>query len=225
MIDLAEKTPEVLDHSENREMRVTEALQPQISAMFPGNTVTGTLTRSQEVHYPLKTLLCNAMEPKYRLIPVGKAKLSATNGILVGRSAPRFVSDIFPGLDFTEYPYDKMTSFTTFLPTGASESETFFFGAYDAYLEGVTDPEHHVQYTMGLVLLGSAFPPENLRDWKQGRVPILKIKGRIEKGKLVDDDVSYPLPNETLFEIFLKNNLVYRAWVNLHNKPSAPAPK
>ncbi|MBN1941777.1 MAG: hypothetical protein JW849_00625, partial [Phycisphaerae bacterium] len=207
--------PVVTGHAEQVDVKATKTIQPQISRQFPGNTVSGRISQTKDVHFPLRDLLCSVLDNQYRLCPEGTGRLIATDGLLVGKAAPDFVTKIFPGLNLTKYPYRTMTTFMKLLPDGTAENETFLFGAYDLYMEGVTKRDYTIQYTIGLVLMGGAFPPEALRDWKQGRIPILKMKGRIEDGTLMDDEVSYPLPNETLFEIFLKNNLVYRAWVNL----------
>lgn len=207
--------PLVVSRSEYRDVKATESIRPQISHQFPGNTVYGRFSRTENVHYSLRDLLGNIMDSRYRLCPEGTAKMIATDGVVVGQAAPDFVTKLFPGLNLTKYPYRTMTAFTKLLPDGATENETFFFGAYDLYMDGVTQRDYTIQYTVGLVMMGSAFPPESLRDWRQGRIPLLKVQGRIDDGKLVDDKVSYPLPNETLFEVFVKNNLFYRAWVNL----------
>ncbi len=39
------------------------------------------------------------------------------------------------------------------------------------------------------------------------------VKGLIQKGKLVNDKVSYPWPTESLFTVFVKNNPIYRVWL------------
>lgn len=218
--DLSAEAPVVVSRTEFNDVQAVEAIQPQMSRMFPGNTVHGRFSRTEDVRFPLRDLLCNMMDKDYRLRPEGTAKMIATDGVVMGKAAPDFMTRLFPGLNLTKYPYRTMTAFTKFLPSGVMENETFFFGQYDLYMEGVTQPDFSIRYSVGLVLLGGAFPPEALRDWKQGRIPILKVKGRIENGKLADETVSYPLPNETLFEIFVRNNLVYRAWVNLQKKPS-----
>lgn len=219
--DLTVPQPVVASRGEYMDVKATKTIQPQISRMFPGNTVSGRFSRTETVHYPLRDLVCNAMDSEYRLCPEGKAVMIAAEGLVVGKAAPEFVTKLFPGLNLTKYPYETMTAFTKFLPDGSTENETFFYGGYDLYMEGVTKRDFSIRYTVGLVLLGSAFPAEALRDWKQGRIPILKVKGRIDDGKLVDDTVSYPLPNESLFEIFVQNNIVYRTWVNLQKKPPA----
>ncbi len=221
---LNDERPIITSHVEFADVISTPSIQPQIMMYFPGNTVSGTFSRDEYLTYPLRDMIANSMDVRYRIIATGKAKMIATDGVVVGRSAPKFITKVFPGLNLTKYPYQTMTGYSKFLPDGTAENETFFFGSYDIYMEGTTDAENNVDYTLGTVLFGSTFSPEALRDWKQGRIPILKVKGKIENGKLVDETVSYPWPNETLFEIFLKNNLVYRAWVNMkHKRPPMPA--
>ena len=214
--------PQVTSEKDFLDVLSTPNIQPKISLEFPGNTVSGLFSRTEKVQYSLRRMIANAMDARCHLRPIGRAKMTATNGVLIGPAAPKFVTNIFPDLNLTRYKYDKMTTFTEFLPDGSAENETFFYGGSDVYMEGVTKADNTVQYSLGLVLMGSSFPPEDLRNWRQGRVPILKIKGRIEGGKLLDEEVSYPLPNETLFDIFLRNSLVYRTWINLQKKPLPP---
>jgi hypothetical protein len=92
---------------------------------------------------------------------------------------------------------------------------------YDLYMEGTTSPDNYARYTVGLILLGR--DPEWNHAWRQGRLPLLKVRGLIKGGKMLDQEISFLWPNETLFEVFLKNSLVYRAWVN-QGKPIGPTP-
>jgi len=215
---LTDKQPVFTSETNIFEILATPAIRPQISMDFPGNTVMGLFTRREKVSCPLRDMTANAIDPRFRYIPVGEAKMIATNGVLVGKSAPDFVTKIFPGLNLMEYKYNKMTGFSSYLANGTVENEMIFNGPYDVYLEGKTDRDYNIKYTLGLVFLGTVIPADVHHDWKQGRIPILKVKGRIENGELVDDVVSYPWPNETIFEIFLKNNIFYRAWLNAEKK-------
>lgn len=200
-------------------VHAAENIQPQIAALFPGNEVGGTFTLHQDVRYALWQMLANGEDPRMPVVPVGKARMVATDGVVVGRGAPDFVVSVFPGLNLTRYAYETMTGFTRYRPDGVAENEMIFHGLYDVYMIGETDLQKRVRYTVGLVLLGGS-SPQWQRDWKQGRFPVLKVKGRIDGGQLVDETVSYPWPNETLFEVFLENNLLYRSWVNLQNRSS-----
>lgn len=221
-VRLTQDVPWVERLTTYREVAATEEIRPQISMTFPGNTVRGTFSRTEEVGLSLQQMIANAMDPRYRPVLVGKAKLVATDGVVVGRAAPHFVTRIFPGLNLTEYHYDRMTGFTTFLPDGSQANETLFTGVYDVYMEGTTDADNFATYTLGLVLLPGRVSHEWHREWRQGRFPILKIKGTIRDGQLVDEEVSYPWPNETLFEVFLQNNIVYRAWLNFRTRKDGP---
>jgi hypothetical protein len=217
----ADPVPMVRIASEINEVQAAENIQPQIARFFPGNTVEGLFSRSERVVYPLRQLVASALDARCRPYPEGTAKMVALDGVLRGRSAPRFVTKVFPGLNLTEYHYRKMTSFARYLPDGSSENEMIFDGVYDVYITGETDPDNYARYTLGLVLL----PPASAEwqyDWKQGRFPVLKVRGLIRGSQLLDEEVSYPWPNETLFEVFLANNIVYRAWVNIKEKHSDP---
>jgi hypothetical protein len=86
------------------------------------------------------------------------------------------------------------------------------------YMEGSTDPLSIARYELGLILLSPPQSPEFNHDLKLGRIPILKIKARIEGGQLHDTEVSYPWPNQTLGTIFIRNNPFYRIWVTLRKK-------
>ncbi len=197
-----------------RDVIATESIQPQLGKYFPGNTFSGLFNRVEKSSVPLRDLVGNSLDHRYQLFPVGTAKTISTDGVVEGRAAPRFVTHIFPGLNLTKYRYNKMTSFATFRPDGIAENDMVFSGkTYDIYIEGTTDTENIGRYQMGLILLGRPQSAEWNHLYRQGRIPILKIKGRIEGGKIHDEVVSYPWPNETLGVIFVKNNIFYRAWL------------
>ena len=182
---------------------------------FPGNTVEGLFTRSEDVAISLRDLLADALDVRYPELMVGSAKTLAVRGFVEGRAAPRFVTRIFPGLNLTRYRYKSMTGFAEFRKDGTAHNDMIFSGpAYDVYMEGTTDRDNRARYEVGLILLGVTQTPDWNHRWKQGRVPIVWANGLIEDGKFVDQAIRYPWPNETLGVIFLKNNLFYRIWVN-----------
>jgi hypothetical protein len=205
------------------QIKATPRVGPMISRDFPGNTVNGLFSRSESLEIPLDAYLGQMLDPRYPMHPVGTAKLVATDGVVVGPGAPAFVTRVFPGLNLTEYRYDRMTAFSTYLPDGTAENETFFSGRYDVYMEGTTAADGEAKYTLGLVLLGGS-RADWQHDWKQGRIPLLNYRGRIVNGKFLDRVVSYPWPNQTLGEIFIRNNLIYRAWINRDKTRPASKP-
>jgi hypothetical protein len=102
---------------------------------------------------------------------------------------------------------------------GGAYSDMIFNGSvYDLYMEGTTDSKKIGRYEIGLILLGTPQTPEWNHTWRQGRLPILKFQARIEGGKMHDVSVSYPWPNESLGVIFLKNNILYRAFLATRKK-------
>ncbi len=107
-----------------------------------------------------------------------------------------------------------MTSFATFRPDGVADNDMVFSGqTYDMYIKGTTDPDNIGHYEVGLILLGSPQSAEWNHLYRQGRVPIFKLKARIEGGKMHDEEINYLWPTETLRVIFLENNIFYRLWL------------
>jgi len=197
-----------------RDVIATEGIQPQLAKYFPGNTVYGIFNREEQSTVPLESILANAMDHRYPLRPTGRGKTITTDGLIEGRAAPKFVTKIFPGLNLAKYRYKKMTSFAKFRPDGVAENDMVFSGqTYDMYIEGTTDAENIGRYEIGIILLGTPQSAEWNHLYRQGRIPILKLKARIEGGKMHDEEVSYFWPNETLFVIFLKNNIFFRIWL------------
>jgi len=213
-VNLADAAPNVAYRSAMTDVIAAENIQPQLARYFPGNTVGGLFNRTEESTVPLRNVVANFLDYRYPMRPTGQAKTVTTDGLVEGRAAPRFVTRIFPGLNLAKYHYNKMTSFATFRPDGVAENDMVFSGRiYDMYIEGTTDAQNIGKYEIGLILLGTPQTAEWNHTYRQGRIPILKLKARIEGGKMYDEVVSYPWPNESLFVIFLKNNIFYRLWL------------
>lgn len=216
-IRLDAETPTVACEKKTRDVIARDNIQPQLALYFPGNTVHGFFNQTASIQYPLRELLANSIEPRYPLYPVGRGKTITIRGVTRGRAAPRPIATIFPGLNLAEYHYRKMTSFADYMPNGTAENDMVFDGSvYDLYIKGKTDADHMGEYELGLILLGTPQTAEWNHTWQLGRLPILKIKARIEGGKLHDEEVSYPWPHEPLSIIY---NPVYQAWVQASKQP------
>ncbi len=218
---LADDEPIITRSAAMLDLVAAENLQPQLARFFPGNICRGSFTRTENVQMPLRDMLANVMDARYTLHPTGEAKTITTDGTIIGKGAPDFVTAVFPGLNLTKYNYKKMTGFAEFIDDGSAVNDMVFSGAYDIYIEGVTDVDNIGRYQVGIILLGSPQSPEWNHLYKQGRLPILKWKAKIENGKLYDEEVQYPWPNETLFTIVLKNNYFYRLWLNRDKSDSS----
>lgn len=217
-VDLAADRPAVAIRTDIREVIGSEKIQPQLAVYFPGNKVGGTFTRAEESKASLIGALSYALDPRYPLIREGSARTVTTEGVVTGRAAPKFVTRVFPNLDLAEYEYRTMHSFTDFLGTGVAENDMIFDGVdYDLYMQGTTDANNNARYTVGLILVGQ--DPEWNHAWKEGRLPLLKVRGHIEGGKLEDREVSFFWLHESLFEAFLKNNRVYQTWRRKRSQP------
>ena len=223
-IDLKEDPPE--DQPTNveiwqdiRDVVARENIQPQLALFFPGNTVYGYFNRRQDVTLPLTDFVASTSDSSMPVYPVGAAKTVTVDGMTQGRAAPKFVTALFPGLNMTSYRYKKMTAFSELHADGGAYSDMIFSGkTYDMYIEGTTDSNKIGRYEIGLILIGTPQTPEWNHFWRQGRLPILKFKARIQDGKMHDVSVSYPWPNESLGVIFLKNNILYRAYLASQGK-------
>ncbi len=182
-------------------------IQPQISRFFPGNNFYGTFSRREETQVPLLDLITANIDPTRHAYQTGTAVTVATDGEVIGRGAPSYVTAVFPGLDMTRYKYQKMTGFATFNADGSVDNDMIFSGSsYNLYIGGNTDASNYAQYEVGLILLGHPNSPEFDHLSRVGRIPLLTSKARIEKGQLVDEVVEYTLPTDVLIRP------VYNSW-------------
>lgn len=218
-IDLNAEAPQLALVSQVRDMMATKNLQPQVADVFPGNELRGTMWRDLEIRTALDEAILNAMDPRLPTRPVGQGKITLIEGVTRGRAAPRFVTRVFRGLNLVEYEYKRMIGFTEHRADGSTYNDMVFSGkTYDLYIEGVTDAERVGRYEVGVILAGTLQSPEWNHRFKQGRVPVLKFKAKLVGGKKVDEEISYPWPNETMFTIFLKNNYFYKLWAARRTK-------
>lgn len=218
-VDLSEKEPRIVRQTKIREVIATANIQPQLAVYFPGNTVNGTFSRTEQSTVGLAESLANMIDPRFRVFPVGSAVTVTTDGLLLGRAAPKFVTTLFPGLNLTAYRYNKMTAFAQMNADGSADNDMIFDGqSYSLYIEGNTDPGHIGRYNLGLILGKRPQSPEWNHQYRLGRLLLLTIKARIEGGKLNAEEVSFPWPTEALGALFIQNNPIYRLWVTESGK-------
>lgn len=214
-VNLQDEQPVLNTRIELIDVLANENMQPQLELQFPGNTVMGTFSRDEQLSIPLVDEIARTLNRRYPAFPSGQAVTVTTEGFLLGRAAPEFLTDIFPGLNLTHYRYSTMTAFAQLSADGSAENDMIFDGEeYDVYMEGQTDVAGRARYQIGLLVLGSGQTARWHHNWRQGRLPLLKVRARIENGKLVDQQVKLPWPNETLGAVFVRNSIFYRMWVN-----------
>ncbi len=189
-------------------------IQPQLAKFFPNNTILGTFSKREKSAAPLIDLLGMNLDARWPIIRAGENKSVAVEGFTQGRAAPEFITRIFPGLNLAKYSYGKMTAFAEMRPDGTVYNDMVYDGkVYDLFMEGTTDINGIARYEIGLILLGTPQSAQWNHTYRQGRIPLLNFQALIEGGKMNDVQVSYLWPNETLFTIFLKNNIFYRIWL------------
>jgi len=211
---LSDDAPVVRYEAELLDVIARENVRPQIALSFPGNTVTGFFNRSDDLEMTLQAVIANSLDWRYPLRPTGHAETIAIEGITEGQAAPKFIARMFPGLNTARYEYKKMTAFADYGEDGLVINDMVFDGHdYDMYMDGTTDADNIGRYEIGVILLSQPQSAEWNHTYRQGRLPILKFEGRVERGKLHDVTVNYPWPNETLYVIFMKNNYLYRVWL------------
>ena len=215
-VNFTDNIPQVVSSTDISGVAVSEDFQAQISQDFPGNNVKGFFDRKENVKYALADFIAGQLKPELPVVKIGQATMLAKNGTIIGKGAPDFLANIFPGLNLTEYHYDRMTGVTIFNSDGSADNEMICQGKYNIYIIGKTDIDRKINYTVGLILVRGASAQWHL-DWKQGRVPMLKVSGTIKKGKLIDASTKVPWPDESLLEVFLENNVFYRGWINYKN--------
>lgn len=219
-LGLDEAAQRVKADSELSELLTGENMVAQLAMEFPRNKFYGTFSRSEEVTYALRDVVMSLLDERHSPVRTGTAVTVTTNGEVRGRAAPRFITGIFPGLNLASYRYRRMTAFADYLPDGTVENDMIFNGFnYDLYVTGTTDPNRIGRYGIGLILPGPPQTPEVHHRLRQGRIPIFKMKARIEGGQFHDEEITYPWPTETAYKIFLENNIVYRLWLAAQKKP------
>ena len=223
-VNLGEERPTAHAKSEMKELLTGENILAQLAQEFPGNTVYGTFSRAGELNFSLPEALMRILDGRYVPAMTGWARTDTVNGLVRGRAAPRFITRIFPGLNLASYRYRRMTAFAKYLSDGSASNDMIFAGpVYDLYMVGTTDAQRIGRYEIGLILLGTPQTPEFQHRFRQGRIPILKFKARIENGRFYDEEVTYPWPTEMAYKIFLENNIFYRIWLQVRSTPSADA--
>jgi hypothetical protein len=212
--NLADPNAVIQCHSVVESVLAEDNFKPQLAKFFPENTILGEFSKREDSAASLIDLLGVVLDARWPIIRVGTNKSVAVEGFTQGRAAPEFVTRIFPGLNLTKYNYGKMTAFAEMRADGTIYNDMVFDGkTYDLFMEGTTDINGIARYEIGLILLGTPQSAQWNHTYRQGRIPLLNFQARIEGGKMNDVQVSYLWPNETLFTIFLKNNIFYRIWL------------
>jgi hypothetical protein len=189
-------------------VRASVEVQAQISRVFPGNTLYGSLEQTEWRSARLGELAAAMMDNRYQPVIAGSARTVATEGLLEGRAAPYVVTAVFPDLNLTKYQYTRMTGFADYLPDGSAVNDMLFDGrSYDIYIHGRTEPDGRASYDVGLLLSPLSHEAAHA-DGLVGRIPIFTNKARIVGGQMQEQEISYT--PRTVRDLLL--HPVYIAW-------------
>ena len=184
------------------EMVGDENTAPMVSQVFPDMTVKGTITES-------RTIVTDIIPHKdSRKFPKEQGRTVLEDGVLVGPSAPWWVTRWFPKLSLTEYHFEIADNVFTRNPEDGSVANDMVFvgkGRYNTYINGITLADNTTKYTVG-VDLSRFMTLDQRHNWKQFRVPLLTYSGLIVDGKWAKQTVSFTWPTRAAWEILIKNN-------------------
>ena len=204
-IDMTQPNPEVHTRYAIRNIAAGPEIQPLINYQFPDMIVKG---RINQVYDAREKLFKTADEPGY---PVGATLFEAFDGTMSGQAAPKWLTDLIPGLSMSTYKFDRMQSIGQLQADGRADNRMLFEGSpYSLYIDGHTEADGTALYTLGVDLMNSLDRGSTVRALEQGRVPIVEFKGRIVDSAWQGLEVRFKLPHEVAYDVLLRRNLLVR---------------
>jgi hypothetical protein len=195
-----------------QDLKMGDNLKPFIDRTFPGMEVFGRFTHTEAL----------TQELAKGSVPVGRGETVLTDGLLRGPSAPDYVTNLLPGLRLTTYRFNRMSNVFEHVPNGDTENRMIFDGQqYDIFMFGVTRAGGAINYTLGVDLSVSLGSKVWSRTLDQGKIPLMHYAGRIVGAKYVPPgpEISYVLPHELAYDLFVRRNLLFQLLAHLGEKP------
>jgi len=182
-----------------RGLKMAENLKPFIDSTFPGMQVFGSLST--------RAAFTQALEEGAR--SVGRGETVLTEGLLEGPGAPDYITRLLPGLKLTRYHFNQMSNVYENKPNGDADNRMLFDGkSYDLYIFGVTHPDGRTSYKLGVDLSVSLGSKTISRTLDQGKLPLMHYTGRIVGGRFAEQQISYVLPHEFAYDVFIRRNVL-----------------
>ena len=215
VFDFRPKVPSLVVDYNARNLKLLPNLKPFIDTTFPGMKVYGTLT----------TRVSQTVDLLPGATPIGEGETILTEGILEGPGAPEYITNLFPGLALTQYPFRRMSNVFRNLKGGVIDNRMIFVGKnYDVFIFGTSTPEKTglgtaTEYTVGIDLSASLGSTVWSRDLDQGKIPLMHSTGRIIGPKFAEQNMRYVLPYEVAWDVFVRRNLMTQLIRGLGEKP------
>jgi hypothetical protein len=182
-----------------RNLKMAENLKPFIDSTFPGMQVFGTLST--------RAAITRRLEKGAHTI--GRGETVLTDGLLEGPAAPDYITRLLPGLKLTRYHFNRMSNLFENKPNGDADNRMLFDGkAYDLYIFGVTHPDGRTSYKLGVDLSVSLGSKTISRTLGQGKLPLMHYTGRIVGSQFAEQQVSYVLPHDFAYDVFIRRNVL-----------------
>lgn len=181
-------------------------IEAYLATTFPGMTATGPLTLIDETY---QKVFIAPDDPNFE---AGRGELVIEGGVVRGRAAPRWMTQIFPRLNLAEFDFTYMHSWFEKYPSGRVRHQIIYQGQYyNIYSVGYNDPDRYMEYEVGIDLMGDL----DSRYWAesgQGRIPLFIKSGYInEDGQLTDEAIFFK-PQRLVWSLLLQNNPVITAY-------------
>lgn len=204
-LDMTQRNPEVHTRYAIRNIAAGPEIQPLINHQFPDMVVKGHIN---QIYDARERLFASAARPSY---PVGSTLFEAFNGTMSGQAAPKWLTDLIPGLNMTTYKFERMQSIGQLLADGRADNRMLFEGSpYALYIDGSTEADGAAVYTLGVDLMNSLQRGQAVRRLEQGRVPIMEFSGHIIDSAWHNLQVRFKLPHEVAYDVLLRRNLLLR---------------
>ncbi len=192
-----------------RDLQMAENLKPFVDTTFPGMQLFGSLSITASMTQPLAA----------GSVPVGRGETILIDGLLEGPGAPEYIQAVLPGLKIAKYPFNRMSNVFENKPNGDADNRMIFQGkSYDIYIFGVSHPDGRTDYTLGVDLTAGLGSTVLSRTLDQGKLPLMRHTGRIAGSHYAERQVSYVLPHEFAYDVFVRKSLLLRVIRSLGEK-------
>jgi len=188
-----------------------------VEDFFPGMVVSGRMAAYEPDGVTFALLNTPDVGSNY---PTGSGEMLFTDGTMVGKAAPDWVTRIFPGLNITRYDFARMYNWYIKHPDGRTHNNMIFRGTWNIYMEGDSWPDGRIKYDVGVDLL-ARYESKFWSSLGQGRIPLFSVSGRIVNGKITDHEVHY-VPLGLVSGLLIKNNPLRAAYYAIKQTFESP---
>jgi len=150
---------------------------------------------------------------------VGSGELIIEGGVVTGKAAPDYVTQLLPQLDFARFEFQRMHDWFDKHADGRVDHHMIFRGStYHIYADGYSTADRRIHYEVGVDFLAS-FDKQSWATSGQGRLPLFTKDGRVgPDGKLLNERVRYVPLWKLANSVFVSNNLIETSYLALREQ-------